>query len=217
LAGSSYGGVAGQGPTIVINGGSINWGGAALSEVKSTVASGGTLKGTGTAGNTTVQSGGTVNVGNSPGCMTFTTLTLNSGSTLAEEIVNSTMCSGYDSITVTGVASINGATLQIIPSGNMNNGDVLTILSASLVNGTFSGLPDGSTVTAGGMLFRVNYTGTTVTLTKLSGTLGAPNTGIKQRSSMVQYMLASTGLLVLLMITFNHVRSRNTKLKSSRQ
>jgi hypothetical protein len=74
--------------TLVLNG--------TFTEAGTQVLSGATLKGTGIVGNTSVNTGGTVSVGNSPGCMTFSSLTLTSGSTWQQEIAGSTACSGYD-------------------------------------------------------------------------------------------------------------------------
>lgn len=47
-------------------------------------------------------------------------------------------------------------------------GDVFTIVTGSPITGFFAGLPDGSTFTAGGDMFRINYTSSAVTLTQVS-------------------------------------------------
>ena len=47
-------------------------------------------------------------------------------------------------------------------------GDVFTIVTGSPITGFFAGLPDGSTFTAGGDMFRINYTSSAVTLTQIS-------------------------------------------------
>ena len=140
----------------------------------STVAinSGATLKGTGTVGNTTVAAGGTLSIGNSPGCMSIAgLLTLSAASTYTQEIASATPCSGYDVATVAGSATLGNATLNIVPSYTPNVGQVFTILTSEFIVGTYNGLPDGSLITVSGLTFRINYTATTVTLTFISGTL----------------------------------------------
>jgi len=177
LAGVTYGGVAGQGATINVNGGAVNWGGAALTAINTVVGSGGTLKGTGAIGATTVNSGGTLSTGNSPGCLTIATLTLNSGSNFNQDIASATACSGYDQTTVTGAASLGNATLNVTPTYTPAIGAVFTILKADSITGTFNGLADGATITANGITFKIKYTAKEVTLTYQSGIL-VPNTGL---------------------------------------
>ncbi|MEI7674599.1 MAG: hypothetical protein WCI60_02590, partial [bacterium] len=134
--------------------------------------SGATLKGTGTVGNTTVAAGGTLSIGNSPGCMSIAgLLTLTAASTYTQEIASATPCSGYDVATVAGSATLGNATLNIVPSYTPNVGQVFTILTSEFIVGTYNGLPDGSLVTVSGLTFRINYTATNVTLTFVSGTL----------------------------------------------
>ncbi len=167
LSGSSNGSAR----NITSNAGVLIMNGAYSS---STVAinSGATLKGTGTVFNTTVAAGGTLSVGNSPGCMSFAgLLTLTASSTYTQEIASATPCIGYDVATVTGIATLNNATLNIVPSYTPNVGQVFTILTSESVVGTYNGLPDNSLITVSGLTFRINYTATTVTLTFLSGTL----------------------------------------------
>lgn len=149
--------------TLVLNG--------TFTEAGTQVLSGATLKGTGIVGNTSVNSGGTVSVGNSPGCMTFSSLTLTSGSTWQQEIAGSTACSGYDQANVTGAVVLGSATLNLSPTFTPADNTVFTIINAASVSGTFNGLANGATITAGGIQFRVNYTASTVTLTKVGGTL----------------------------------------------
>ena len=134
--------------------------------------SGATLKGTGTVGNTTVAAGGTLSIGNSPGCMSIAgLLTLTAASTYTQEIASATPCSGYDVATVAGSATLGNATLNIVPSYTPNVGQVFTILTSEFIVGTYNGLPDGSLITVSGLTFRINYTATDVTLTFISGTL----------------------------------------------
>lgn len=163
-------------PIITVDAGSLVMGSSSnYDEARFTVSNGTVLKGTGVAGVTTVASGGAVNVGNSPGCMTMATLTLNAGAVFTEEIAGTTACTQYDQTTVTGAVDLGSATLNIVLSTTPADGAVFTIVNAGSVTGTFNGLANGATITVNGVQFRVNYSATTVTLTKLGGTLS--NTG----------------------------------------
>lgn len=181
LSGASFPGGPVDPFVFVHNGGTIVWN-SVLVGIPITVNAGALLKGTGTVGATVVNSGGTVNVGNSPGCMTMESLTLNSGSVFTQEIAGAAACGGYDQTTVTGAAVLGNATLTILPTYTPVDGTVFTILTAGSVSGEFQGMPNGSTVVVGGISFRINYTATSVTLTKLAGTVSlpaAPNTGFE--------------------------------------
>ena len=158
-------------PNISVEGGTLTvLGNYALTPI--VVGSGAALKGTGTIYDTVVNGGGTLSVGNSPGCMSFAgLLTLSATSTYTQEIASATPCSGYDVATVTGIATLNNAALNIVPSYTPNVGQVFTILTSESVVGIYNGLPDNSLVTVSGLTFRINYTATTVTLTFISGTL----------------------------------------------
>lgn len=185
---------------FVISGtGAILWG-SSFSNHPVNVLSGAILKGTGSVGAVTVASGGAVNVGTSPGCMTMASLVLNSGSTYTEEIAGTTACTGYDQTTVTGTATLGNATFSPTASTTIADGSVLTIITAASVSGTFNGLPDGTLLTISGMQFRINYTATTVTLTKLSGTAtstGLTNTGSPViLQSILGFMLITAALAV---------------------
>ena len=90
----------------------------------------GTLSGNGTvSGTTTVQSGGIIAPGNSPGIITVDTLTLNSGSISNMEIIHSGAREiHFDQITVTGSLNIeSGSTLNIIKYTTDPNARELTM------------------------------------------------------------------------------------------
>jgi hypothetical protein len=158
-------------PNISVEGGTLTvLGNYALTPI--VVGSGAALKGTGTVYDTVVNGGGTLSIGTSPGCMNFAgLLTLSTTSTYTQEIASATPCSGYDVATVTGIATLNNAALNIVPSYTPNVGQVFTILTSESVVGIYNGLPDNSLITVSGLTFRINYTATTVTLTFISGTL----------------------------------------------
>ncbi|MBI3145178.1 MAG: DUF4347 domain-containing protein, partial [Pseudogulbenkiania sp.] len=139
-----------------------------------TVSSGATLSGTGSifatsSTNTlTVNSGGTL----SPGSGGGGTLTVNgnllvsSGGTLAVDVAGTAAGSGYDVVDVKGTVGVSGATLSVTHSYTPGNGDAYTIISndgSDAVTGSFSGLAEGNTQTAGG-------NGTVLTASYIGGT-----------------------------------------------
>jgi len=188
-----------------VSGGALSWN-SNTPTIPVTVASGGTLKGTGSVGPTTVNSGGTLSTGNSPGCLTLATLTLNSGSTFAQEIAGSTPCTGYDQTTVTGGANLGNATLNMTITGTPTPGTVYTIISAASVTGTFAGLANGASLISGGTLFTINYNATNVTLTAVGpapvttttaagGSL--PSTGTSIAIAFIGLLLIAGGLVLV--------------------
>lgn len=190
-------------------GGTIAINGTSLSDVNTVIDNGGTLKGTSTVGNVSVLSGGNVNVGNSPGCMTMASLTHNSGSIFTEEIAGTTACTQYDQTTVTGAVTLGSATLNVVLSTTPADGTVFTLITAGSVSGTFNGLSDGATLTVDGVQFRINYSATTVTLTKLTGSLSPTlsNTGTSIMASTI-----FSGLTILTTIVAGLATRRKNSL-----
>jgi hypothetical protein len=160
------------------------------------VGAGTTLGGTGTAGFTTVN--GTISPGNNTiGTLTTQGALFKSGSAASFELLNSTGAgSSYDQLAGTGssinlgnnVAMLN---VTLLPAFTSNVNDVFTIVSDSAgvsgtfrgVNGTVMALPDGTSFSVNGTIFRINYTSTAVTLTHVSAsttaaliTSGSPST-----------------------------------------
>ncbi|MGU3626052.1 Ig-like domain-containing protein [Comamonas sp. C24C] len=121
-----------------------------------TVAAGGTLAGTGIlGGNVTVQSGALLSPGNAgAGSLTINgDLQMNAGSVLAVEINGTTAGTQYDRVVVNGTVDISGAILSATHGYTPGLSDVYNIISNNLadaVTGTFSGLAEGGTLTAGG-------------------------------------------------------------------
>ncbi len=153
-----------------------------------TVATGGTLKGTGTVGNVTVNSGGAVAPGLSPGCLTTSNLTYVSGSTYIVEIDGATVCTQYDQTQVTGAIDLGNATLDIqrLSTYTPADGTVFIIIDNTgesdgaplAVTGTFNGLAEGATTTVDGIVYTVSYVGGDGNDVVLSATtVTAPNTG----------------------------------------
>ncbi len=179
--------------TLVVNGNIRTTTGGDL-----TVA-GGVLKGVGTVGDVTLTSG-SIAPGHSPGTLHVASLTLNSGSTFQQDIAGSTAGTQYDQLIASGTVTLGGAALSLVPSYTPADGTVFTIITASSVSGTFNGLPDGATVTANGLKFRINYSATSVTLTSLGGTLSspsAPNTGFNHRSTTKDIIFSVMGVTML--------------------
>jgi hypothetical protein len=118
---------------------------------------GGVFTATNFMGNLT-QGGGTLSPGASPGTMTVTgNYSLNSGD-LAVELDGLVAGTGYDQLIVTGDVSLAGdLTLDVGFTPGL--GDMFTIIDnqgANAVSGMFS---QGSSISAGGFLFGINYGG----------------------------------------------------------
>lgn len=127
-----------------------------------TVASGGVLEGTGTVGDLSVDSGGTVAPGHSPGCLN--TGNLIEGGTYNVEIGGTTACTGYDQLKVTGTVDLTNGTLNTSLYGGFtpSAGQTYTIIdndSTDAVTGNFTNLPEGATFTVSGYVFQVTYKG----------------------------------------------------------
>jgi hypothetical protein len=168
-----------------------------------TVTSGGTLMGTGHACTITVNSGGTIAPGHSPGCITSGNLSLSG--TYAAQLGGTTPCSGYDQLQVTGTVTAGGTLTPTILTGfTPKAGDTFTIVSndsTDPVSGTFTNLPEASTLTINGTIFKISYTGgdgNDITLTALN-TPTVPNTGVKLiTSNPLTSMLVTTATAIVL-------------------
>ncbi|SNT18069.1 MULTISPECIES: autotransporter-associated beta strand repeat-containing protein, partial [unclassified Azospirillum] len=131
-----------------------------------TVASGATLGGNNTiSGILTVNSGGTLSPGNSPGIITASNaVTLSSGSTFAVEIAGAGTTAGtdYDQLQASGSVDITGATLSLSITGTPTANTTYRIIdkaSSGTITGTFAGLAEGDTFTSGGGTFTITYAG----------------------------------------------------------
>ncbi|MHA6493530.1 DUF4347 domain-containing protein [Pseudomonas borbori] len=152
-----------------VNAGSLLVNGALSATSTTTVGSGATLGGSGSiSSNVTINSGGTLSPGNSgAGTMTVNgNLTMASGSTLAVEINGTAAGTQYDQVIVNGTVDVSGATLSATHGYVSGNGDSYTLIvndAADALTGTFSGLSEGATTTAGGngTLLTASYIGAT--------------------------------------------------------
>ena len=119
-----------SGGTLAVNG--------SLTNSAVTVASGGSLGGSGSiAGAVTVNSGGTLAPGNSPGLLSVGSLTLDAGSTTTMEIDGTARGTQYDAIDVTGTATLGG-TLNLVFGYTPTVGDSYALIDAAAINGDFS-------------------------------------------------------------------------------
>jgi len=143
-----------------------------------TVASGGTLSGvtTSVTGPITVASGGTlspgssINFGGSHGgnFQTTNTVTLSAGATFADVLL--VIGDETDTLISSSTVSLGGSTLSLSSPGGFSPGTMFTLILAGTLSGKFANAPtSGSTITAGGQTFSVNYSSTEVTLTVLAG------------------------------------------------
>ncbi len=128
-----------------------------------TVNGGGTLSGDGNVPATTVQSGGVLSPGDSPGTLTVGSLSLVTGSTFNEELGGKTAGTRYDQTVIPagGSVALDNSTLNISFLGGFRPtvGQQFTIIknqSGTSVVGTFA---QGSTYTFDGYLFGINYAG----------------------------------------------------------
>jgi len=144
-----------------ISGGSLNLTGALSGTTGATIGSGGTLEGSGSlfatssANTLTVQSGGILSPGISgPGTITINgNLTIAAGGALTTQITGTVLGSGYDSVAVNGTVDVSAATLNVSHSYTAGLGDSYRLLvndGVDSITGSFSGLPQGGTVTASG-------------------------------------------------------------------
>jgi hypothetical protein len=85
-------------------------------------------------------------------------------------IDGTTAQTNYNQLNVVGDLSLTGKSLNLSGAYTPVSGDIFTIVNASNLTGTFTGLADGSTMTFKTRTLIVNYTPTAVTLTASSST-----------------------------------------------
>ena len=122
---------------------------------------GGTLEGAGTIQSSVVSSG-TVEPGDPVGLLTVTgNYTQTSAGTLAVQTYGDFAGTDYGQLNVTGAVTLSGG-LQVIPQYAPRLGDIYTVIeqqTALPVAGTFTGIPEGGAIQAGGNTFNVSYAG----------------------------------------------------------
>ena len=152
------------GPTTVGAGTLLVDGTAANSAFE--VKNGATLGGHGTLGAVTVDAGGFLSPGDSPGQITASSLTFDYGSDYVAQLGGATPGTGYDQTVVQagGSVNLNGATLDLsryagyVPTGG-ESFDLIVNDTGQAVSGTFAHLYEGATTTIDGYGFSVTYHG----------------------------------------------------------
>ncbi len=128
-----------------------------------------------------------INPGNSPGQLSVTgNVSLDTYTVLNLEVNSATAVSGYDVLALTGVLTLNNATLNVILGYTPVMNDLYTIATFSSLMGTFNGLADGSTFLAGGQLFEIQYNANDITLQ-----------AVPEPSTVSLAVLSLAGLLVV--------------------
>ncbi|MEZ4705582.1 MAG: Ig-like domain-containing protein [Caldilineaceae bacterium] len=156
----------GTGNTILLSGGAFVTTGNGALQNDTTVMTDATLMGAGIVnGAVTVQSGGELAPGASPGIINTGAVTFQAGSTFTAEINGvTTPGSDYDQINVTGAVAIDSAAVLAVTGTvtGTNGGDTIVLINndgSDAVAGNFAGLPSGTTLTVNGQDFRIYYDG----------------------------------------------------------
>lgn len=175
-----------------------------------TVESGGKLKGVGSVTGLLVDSGGYLSPGDSgTGCFTVNgNLTMDG--TYQAQFNNTTACSGYDQVNVSGTVNIGGNLQVSMANGcKPQKGQTLPIINnngSQPVTGTFTGQPQGSTITTDGYTYIVSYdggsNGNSVVLTVKSVPPASPDTGTGLSNghailSIIAVTAASSGIYLI--------------------
>jgi len=151
------------GATTVSNGSLVVNGSVANTAL--TVQTGALLGGSGSIGSAggalvAIQSGGSLAPGNSPGMLTINgNLTLSLGSSYDYEVESGTAMA--DSVDVNGVLTMDRTTLSMTNLGTYMGNQKFTLFAYESLIGTFDGLADDTTFTAGGGEWLINYNDTT--------------------------------------------------------
>jgi autotransporter-associated beta strand protein len=148
-----------------VNAGTLIVDGSISTSTTTTVSSGATLGGSGTVGALTINSGGFVTPGNSPGILTVGNYS--QAGQYTAEIAGTTAGTGHDQIDVTGTVNLTGGTLVTMFSGSYSPGNIVFILrndGTDAITGTFAGLAQGATAASYGFMdWQISYTANTVT------------------------------------------------------
>jgi fibronectin-binding autotransporter adhesin len=130
-----------------------------------TTVSSGTLGGGGKIGSLAVKSGATLAPSTTTTQILSTgSVTFSAGSTFAVTLNGTTAGTGYDQLSVAGRVKLAGATLNLTLGFTPAIGNTFTLIQndgTDAVVGTFAGLPQGATLTLGGMTFQISYVGGT--------------------------------------------------------
>ncbi len=98
------------------------------------------------------------------------TLNVNGALSLASGITLTSIVDGDGPgrASATGAATLAGASLSLSPTGTpIGIGSSYDVIGAASITGTFAGKPENFVFTDGGLLWRINYSATKVTITRL--------------------------------------------------
>jgi fibronectin-binding autotransporter adhesin len=158
--------------TTTVSAGTLLVTGATHSSSTVTVASGATLGGNGiVAGTIAVSAGGTLapgTGGTTIGNLNTGAVSLASSGVLSVDLVNATPAN--EKMTTTGTFTCTNGTLTVASVTSPAPGTVYTIVSATAISGTFSGLAEGATFSQQNHTFQISYLGNQVTLTDMPTT-----------------------------------------------
>ncbi len=177
-----------------------------------TVYNGGILKGTGSiAGQLFVDNGSIVAPGNSPGCLTSETLTLEGEYQF--ELGGADACTGYDQLIVLNASDVAQPVMidtgtAILATSRFDGytpaqGDEFTIINLAgsrAIDGTFNNLPEGTTFEQNGIVFKISYVGgdgNDVVLTVMNQPV-APDTGFALIKANPIMMIIAAGAAAML-------------------
>jgi hypothetical protein len=145
----------------------------------------------------TINSGGFVTPGNSPGILTVNGNYSQAGLYTAE-IAGTTAGTGHDQIDVTGTVNLTGATLATLFSGSYSPGNIVFILrndGTDAITGTFAGLAQGATAASYGFMdWQISYTANTGT----NSFTGGNDIALMAIPEPSQITVAGIGLAMLL-------------------
>ena len=178
--------------SLVVNG--------SLANTALTVQTGALLGGSGSIGSASgalvaIQSGGSLAPGNSPGMLTVNGgLTLSLGSSYHYEVVSGSAMA--DSVDVNGALTVDQTTLSMTNLGTYVGNQKFTLFAYESLIGTFDGLADDTTFTAGGGEWLINYNDTTGGLnTEAVGASYITLTAVPEPSTLLIGALGCVGLL----------------------
>lgn len=144
--------------TTIVAGGSLIVNGSISTSAQTTVQSGATLGGSGSVGALTVNAGGNLNPGNSPGILNTGNFSLQG--TLNAEINGIAAGTLYDQVNVTGTVDLTGGALSVLLGYTPSHGDLIFLVAndgSEAVTGTFNGMSEGFQFSAGGQQWQITY------------------------------------------------------------
>lgn len=127
-----------------------------------TIQNGAKLGGTGRVGNMAVNNGATIAPGASPGVLSCGNANILGGTATLQIEINGNAPGAYDQLAANGTVSMIGGTLQVLMNvgGAVSNQYVIvTNAGANAIAGTFTGLPEGASLTNQGAIFVITYHG----------------------------------------------------------